>query len=128
MSLQCYRCGASLAALTLPLSRLDTCPECRAELHVCRMCVHFAPSRAPRCANEDAEEVRDASKANFCDYFSPSPEAYTLGQQAAEARAEAELSALFDEARQAPDDSASGAGLSRQDELARREAEALFKK
>jgi hypothetical protein len=71
MSLQCYRCGASLAALTLPLSRLDTCPECRSELHVCRMCEHFAPNRSPQCTTETAEEVR-------CIRFGARPQQQTL--------------------------------------------------
>lgn len=123
MSLSCYRCGTSLAALSLPLARLDTCPQCRAELHVCRMCTYFAPTRSPPCTKEDAEEVRDAGRANFCDYFVPSPEAYTLEQRNAERAAEAALSALFDHAEAPGSD-----GLSRGDELARREAEALFKK
>ena len=32
--LVCWKCGASLAALTLPLRRLEECPACHAELHV----------------------------------------------------------------------------------------------
>lgn len=128
MSLQCYRCGTSLAALSLPLSRLDTCPECRTDLHVCRMCEHFAPNRSPRCAKEEAEEVRDDRRANFCDYFEPTPKAYTLEQRDAEAAAEAAMSALFAGDEPAQAQSGSSGGLSRQDELARREAESLFKK
>lgn len=127
MPLHCYRCGASLAALSLPIERRDTCPECRVELHVCRMCTYFAPNRSPHCTNEDAEEVRDATVANFCDYFSPSPAAYTPAQREAEADAEAELAALFGEDT-GRDDDATEPGLSKQDELARREAESLFRK
>lgn len=124
MSLNCYRCGASLSALSLPLSRRDACPECRAELHVCRMCVFFAPNRSPRCTNEDAEDVRDEHKANFCDYFVPTPEAYTEEQRSAESEAGSALAALFGEDGE-PD---AGSGLSKRDELARHEAESLFKK
>ena len=57
--LHCYRCGESLAALTLPLSRLDECPKCYVHLHVCRMCERFAPRRPKGCSEEDAPEVRD---------------------------------------------------------------------
>lgn len=131
MSLKCYRCGTSLDTLSLPLSRLETCPECRGELHVCCMCVYFAPHRSPRCSNEDAEEVRDARSANFCDFFVPSPEAYTLEQREAETAAADALAHLFDDGERegtARSDAATGAGLSKQDELARREAESLFKK
>ncbi len=91
------------------------------------MCVHFAPSRAPRCANDDAEEVRDASKANFCDYFTPSAEAYTRAQRGAEAEAAAALESLFGESAGGSEPEGRD-GLSKQDELARRQAEALFKK
>src|SRR5690606_39282520 len=50
--LLCWRCGESLAELTLPLSRRDECPKCRAELHVCRMCVHYAPRRSEEHTSE----------------------------------------------------------------------------
>lgn len=128
MSLSCYRCGASLAALSLPLSRQDTCPECRAELHVCRMCTQFAPGRSPACSNEDAEEVRDDRRANFCDYFVPSEAAYTLEQRAAETAAETALASLFDGAGAASPGQDAGRGLSKRDALAQRAAESLFKK
>ena len=36
--LSCWKCGASLAELTLPLRRLEECRACGAELHVCRLC------------------------------------------------------------------------------------------
>ena len=36
--LRCHHCGTSLAALSLPFTRLDECPKCRAQLHVCKMC------------------------------------------------------------------------------------------
>ena len=48
-SLSCWRCGAALAKLTLPLSRLDECPSCSMPLHVCRMCVHYDPAVARQC-------------------------------------------------------------------------------
>jgi len=95
MTLACYRCGASLAALTPPLARLDLCPECGVELHVCRMCLHYAPREPTGCDEEDALEVRDKTRANFCDYFEPNPNAYDAADQAAEQRARAALEALF---------------------------------
>jgi hypothetical protein len=95
MTLSCYRCGASLAALSLPLSRLDECPDCRAELHVCRMCVSYAPAKKTGCSEEDAIEVRDKKAANFCDYFKPNPRAFDGSDVAREAQARAELDALF---------------------------------
>lgn len=87
----------------------------------------FRTERSPHCTNEDAEEVREDRKANFCDYFVPSPEAHTLEQREAESRAEAELAALFGDEGSAAE-SASTSGMSKQDELARRRAESLFEK
>ena len=93
--LQCWKCGADLAALSLPLSRRDECPKCRAELHVCRMCVEYDPRRAQQCREPTVEEVRDKQKANFCDYFKPHPGAYTAPATSEADRARAELDKLF---------------------------------
>lgn len=67
--LVCWRCGASLAALTLPLSRTDSCRACRAEVHVCRMCRFYDTRKAKSCAEPVADEVGDKERANFCGYF-----------------------------------------------------------
>lgn len=120
--LKCYRCGASLAELSLPVRRLEECPNCTAELHVCAMCTHYAPSWAEACDVDDAPDVRDKTRANFCDYFEPSPDAYSPEQRGAEAAAEQQLAALFGEAAApSPDETAP-------DEEAIERAEALFKK
>jgi hypothetical protein len=55
--LRCWRCGESLAKLSLPLARLDECPKCNVQLHVCRMCERFAPHK-PK-GHEDDRQVRD---------------------------------------------------------------------
>ena len=65
----CWKCGASLAQLSLPLLRLDVCKQCGAELHVCRQCVFYDVAVAKHCRETIAEEVRDKQRANFCDYF-----------------------------------------------------------
>jgi hypothetical protein len=93
--LQCWKCGAALAALSLPLRRLDVCPACRAELHVCRMCVDFDTSFAKHCREPTAEEVRDKTNANFCDHFKPRSAAYKPADTAAIAAAQSELARLF---------------------------------
>ena len=74
--LRCYRCGASLEKLTPPLSRQDECPGCSVYLHVCRMCVHFDASVPKQCREDDAEEVLDKEKLNFCDWFKASADAF----------------------------------------------------
>ena len=71
--LVCWKCGASLAALTLPLSRTDSCRNCRAEFHVCRMCRFYDTRKAKSCAEPVADEVGDKERANFCGYFEAAP-------------------------------------------------------
>lgn len=93
--LVCWKCGAALGALTLPLRRLEECPACRAELHVCRMCVDYDTRVAKHCREPTAEEVRTKDRANFCDHFKPRPGAFTPPDAAAVDRARAELDKLF---------------------------------
>ena len=93
--LVCWKCGAALAALSLPLRRLDECPACRAELHVCRMCVDYDRRVAKHCREPTAEEVRDKEHANFCDHFKPRPGAYEAPDTRAIEQSRAALDKLF---------------------------------
>jgi hypothetical protein len=93
--LVCWKCGASLAALSLPLRRLDECPACRAELHACRLCVDYDIRIAKHCREPTAEEVRDKDRANFCDHFKPRPGAHRPRDAAAIDAARDELERLF---------------------------------
>jgi ribosome-binding protein aMBF1 (putative translation factor) len=93
-TLVCWKCGAALAALSLPLMRRDECPACRAELHVCRMCRDYDTSKAKHCREPTAEEVSDKQHANFCDFFAPREGAYTPASGAA-AEAKSALEKLF---------------------------------
>ena len=68
-SLVCWKCGAPLADLSLPLLRTEECRACRAELHVCRMCRFYDTSKAKSCSEPIADEVQDKQRANFCGYF-----------------------------------------------------------
>jgi hypothetical protein len=92
--LVCWKCGESLAALSLPLMRRDECPRCRAELHVCRMCVDYDESVAKRCREPTAEEVTDKQHANFCGFYAPRPGAFKPPDGAAEL-ARLQLEKLF---------------------------------
>lgn len=95
--LVCYRCGASLARLSLPLSRQDECPACENYVHVCRMCVHFDRSVPRQCREDDAEEVFEKERPNFCDWFTPKSNAFDQrGARQAE-QAKTALAALFGE-------------------------------
>lgn len=93
--LLCWKCGASLAALSLPLSRRDECKQCRAELHVCRMCLDYDEHVAKRCREPTAEEVSDKEHANFCGHFAPSAKAWQPKDQSAANTALSELEKLF---------------------------------
>lgn len=120
-ALVCWKCGSSLAALSLPLRRLEECRQCGAELHVCRLCEFYNTSVAKHCREPIAEEVKDKERANFCDYFKPRPGAYSTAGLDAAAKAKADLDALFGGSKPAPNEPSAA-------EKAQAELEALFKK
>jgi len=95
ISLVCWKCGCGLDEVPQPLSRYAECLGCRAELHVCRMCRFYDTRVAQACREPMAEEVKDKTRANFCDYFEPRPDAYAGPD--GPPTADAALSALFGE-------------------------------
>jgi hypothetical protein len=106
--LVCWKCGASLEELSLPLRRQEECKACGAELHVCRLCEFHDTAVAKSCREPVAEEVKDKTRSNFCDYFSPRPHAYSATGDAA-SNARSELESLFgggQAASAAPEDEA----------------------
>jgi hypothetical protein len=94
-TLVCWRCDTSLAALSLPLRRLDACKQCNAELHVCKMCVEYDVTYAKHCKEPTAEEVRKKEEANFCDHFRPREKAYVAKNNDEVTRAKSALDDLF---------------------------------
>ena len=94
-SIACYRCGESLASLSLPLSRQDQCPACSADLHVCKMCVHFDRHVPRQCRKDGAEDVTEKERTNFCDWFKPSETAFDPARKAEADAAQDALAALF---------------------------------
>jgi hypothetical protein len=104
--LHCWRCGEGLDKLSLPLSRMDECPECFIHLHVCKMCSCYDPAVPKACREDDAEEVKEKERANFCDYFAPSQHAFDADVAAADRQARSKLDNLFggDDADKKPDD------------------------
>lgn len=93
-ALCCWKCGASLAELSLPLSRTDECRNCRAELHVCRLCRFYDTSKAKSCSEPIADEVQDKTRANFCGYFQAAGGRFEPKDGAGD-RAKAALEMLF---------------------------------
>lgn len=66
--MRCAACGADLGEIAF-VGRRDECPQCHADLHVCRQCRFFDPAVNNQCRESQAELVVDKEKANFCDYF-----------------------------------------------------------
>jgi len=50
----------------------DVCPLCDADLHSCRNCDFYDPSKNNQCSEPQAEWQREKEAANYCDYFRPS--------------------------------------------------------
>ena len=92
--LVCWKCGASLADLPLPLGRRAECLACHAEQHVCRLCRHYDIAKAKQCRELAADDVKDKTRANFCDWFQPRPGAYIAAKSGSDA-ARAKLDDLF---------------------------------
>src|SRR5687768_1367197 len=102
--LVCWKCGAELKGVILPLSRREVCAACNADQHVCKLCRHYDPRVADMCREERAERVSDKERANFCDYFAPAPGAYKPAQVSAAEAAKQKLAALFgDQSAAAPE-------------------------
>jgi len=89
----CHTCGKELQ-LKGRIGRTEECPFCRADLHCCRNCSFFDPTRSKQCREPAAELVREKAKANYCDYFSFAERA-SPGKDSASEKARTELDALF---------------------------------
>lgn len=114
--LSCWKCGESLASLSLPLLRDEACRACGADLHVCRFCVFYDTSVAKSCREPIADEVRDKERANFCGYLTPNPSAYAPADpQAAQSRNE--LASLFGDMQEPDDTNAKDAARKKLDDL-----------
>ncbi len=98
----CYRCGGSLETLPLPLGRLDECPHCAVQLHVCRMCTFYDQAVPRQCREDDAEDVKEKQRANFCDYFKLSLNAHDPRFSREDANARDQLGALFGDDNKSP--------------------------
>lgn len=97
ITMQCWKCGATLKNLLLPFSRYEECSTCNADLHACISCKHYAPGLSDACSEDRADFVLDKEKANFCDFFKVNPRAYTRKDDAAARAAKADLAELFGE-------------------------------
>lgn len=125
-SLVCWRCGASIADWPLPLSRTAECKQCRADLHVCKLCEYFDPRLGKQCREPVAEEVHNKERANFCGYFSAKANAFHPADHNAQQDARAQLDALFGGTPSAPTLAPRTQKPATDTELARAKLEDLF--
>jgi hypothetical protein len=93
--LYCWRCGASLAELPVPLGRTVTCPACEADLHACRMCRFHDPGMTRGCREPMAEPLQERTRANFCDWFQARRGPWADGGEQGGRHTRAALDALF---------------------------------
>lgn len=64
---RCVDCGTQLPPLT---DALGQCPTCKAELHACQQCAHFAPGQRFECTQPIPERIADKRARNECTFFS----------------------------------------------------------
>lgn len=112
---QCWRCGADLAGLPRPYGRHAQCPACRAELHVCLMCRHYDTRKAKQCRELAADEVRDKTRANPCEWFQARPGAHLTAAATNASAPRSELEALFGNPADTPPAGAESARRSLED-------------
>lgn len=59
------------------------------------MCVYFSPNVPTQCSEDDAEDVKEKERSNFCDWFKPSEQAFDAAAHGAAESAKSQLDALF---------------------------------
>ncbi len=124
--LSCWKCGASLTDVPMPLSRLATCKACHSDLHVCRMCKFYDTSVASSCAEPVAGKVNDKQRKNFCGYLQPNPNIRRETDNIASKQSKQQLDSLFGiDSDGSGVDSMSGEELS-EEEKSRQKLENLF--
>ena len=123
--LVCWKCGARIVDIPLPIGRDSECLSCRSELHVCKMCEFFDSSVADQCREPIAEFVKEKERANFCDYFKAKDNAYEGKSNTKADQARAQLEALFGESSQ---DATNNEQAQTAEDIARAKLDELFKK
>jgi len=93
--LTCWKCGATLTDLLLPVSRLAKCKACNADLHVCRICRFYDITVSNSCTEPVADKVIDKQHKNFCGFFQPDPRAGYKPSLADKDASKNQLNALF---------------------------------
>jgi len=72
MSYYCWDCANEQifdVKVGVKVGRLDSCPHCGADLHVCKNCELYDPNIHNDCREPEAAYVRDRERSNFCAQF-----------------------------------------------------------
>ncbi len=78
---KCFNCGKDISLGVLPkVLRSDDCPHCTADMHVCKMCLHYDLKAYNDCHEPNAVRVVDKEKANFCEFFKINTNAETANK------------------------------------------------
>ncbi len=101
-TLACWNCGQSLEEVPRPISRHEQCPNCFEALHCCRLCRHYRVDITGQCDEDRADPPVVKENANFCDWFRPSPHAFSGRRVEKSSAARDRLAALFGEADDPP--------------------------
>ena len=64
---RCSQCGTLLTMLSEPLGQ---CPKCNFELHSCKQCTYFDPSRRFECMQPVPQRVAKKDARNDCTFYS----------------------------------------------------------
>jgi hypothetical protein len=64
---RCAQCGTLLTMLSEPLGQ---CPKCGFELHSCKQCSYFDPSRRFECMQPVPERIAKKDARNDCTFYS----------------------------------------------------------
>jgi predicted RNA-binding Zn-ribbon protein involved in translation (DUF1610 family) len=64
---RCAQCGTLLTQISEPLGQ---CPKCGFELHSCKQCANFDPSRRFECMQPVPERIAKKDARNECSFFS----------------------------------------------------------
>lgn len=68
--MNCYSCATPLdLRADQKIMRTDDCPHCGADMHACKMCIHYDVGAYNECREPMAERIVEKEKANYCDFF-----------------------------------------------------------
>lgn len=63
----CWKCKKEIGETGI--SRTSECPECKADLHVCKACKFYSPGNHYDCKESVEDCINDKERSNFCDWF-----------------------------------------------------------